>query len=352
MAMYQAYFKKYTLQFNHPSGTSRGILTEKVSWFIFLTDEQHSGINGIGECGPLKGLSIDDRIDYKNKLAEVCKNPNNYMDNTEALEDFPSIRFGLEMALLDYKYGGRKILFPSLFTEGKDSISINGLVWMGSYDAMLKQVREKIEAGFKCIKLKIGAINFEEELNLIRSIRNEFSPSQVEIRVDANGAFKPEEALEKLKRLSEFQLHSIEQPIKQNQLEAMAELCVNSPFPIVLDEELIGIKDLDKKQKLLEKIKPHYIILKPSLLGGFEASEEWIVLASQNQIGWWVTSALESNIGLNAIAQWTYTLENKLPQGLGTGQLYSNNFQCPLNIKEDKLFFNPKEKWDLKPLLK
>lgn len=350
--MYQAYFKKYTLQFNHPSGTSRGILTEKISWFIFLTDDQHSGITGIGECGPLKGLSIDDRSDYKDKLAEVCKNPNNYMDNTEALEDFPSIRFGLEMALLDYKHGGRKILFPSLFTEGKASISINGLVWMGSYDAMLKQVREKIETGFKCIKLKIGAINFEDELDLIRSIRNEFSPSQVEIRVDANGAFKPEEALEKLKRLSAFQLHSIEQPINQNHWERMAKLCETSPIPIALDEELIGIVDLDKKQKLLEKIKPRYIILKPSLLGGFEASEEWIDLASQNQIGWWVTSALESNIGLNAIAQWTYTLENKLSQGLGTGQLYSNNFQSPLNIKEDKLFFNSKEKWDLKPLLK
>jgi len=352
MAMYQAYFKKYTLQFYHPSGTSRGILTEKISWFIFLTNEQNSEITGIGECGPLKGLSIDDRIDYENKLAEVCKNPNNYLDNTEALKDFPSIRFGLEMALLDYKHGGKKILFPSAFTNGNDSISINGLIWMGSYDAMLKQVREKIEAGFTCIKLKIGALDFESEIELIRSIRKEFSSSQVAIRVDANGAFKPEEALEKLKRLSAFQLHSIEQPIKQNQWERMAKLCETSPIPIALDEELIGIVQKDQKLKLLEKIKPQYIILKPSLLGGCEASEEWINLASQNQIGWWVTSSLESNIGLNAIAQWTYTLENKLPQGLGTGQIYSNNFQCPLNIKKDKLFFNSKEKWDLKPLLK
>ena len=350
--MYQAYFKKYTLQFHHPSGTSLGILTEKVSWFIFLTDELQSGITGIGECGPLKGLSIDDRTDYENKLAEVCKNPNNYLDNTEALKDFPSISFGLEMALLDYKHGGKKLLFPSLLTEGKDSISINGLVWMGSYEAMLQQVREKVESGFTCIKLKIGALDFESEIELIRSIRKEFSSSQIEIRVDANGAFKPEEAMEKLKRLSEFQLHSIEQPIKQNQWEAMAKLCVSSPVPIVLDEELIGIIDLDKKRKLLEEINPRFIILKPSLLGGFEASQEWINLASKMNIGWWVTSALESNIGLSAIAQWTYSLKNNLPQGLGTGQLYSNNFQCPLNIKKDKLFFNPKENWDLKPLLK
>ena len=349
--MYQASFKKYILQFKHPSGTSRGILTEKVSWFIFLSSHQNPEITGVGECGPLKGLSIDDRIDFENKLVEVCTNPNDFLNNRETLNDFPSIRFGLEMALLDLKQGGEKVLFPSAFTQGKDSISINGLVWMGSYDTMLEQVREKIESGFTCIKLKIGAINFEDEIKLIGSIRKDYSPDQVEIRVDANGAFTPEEAGEKLKRLSEFNIHSLEQPIKRNQWEAMAKLCETSPIPIALDEELIGIMDLDKKQKLLEEIRPQFIILKPSLLGGFKASEEWIDLASEKNIGWWVTSALESNIGLNAIAQWTYTLKNRLPQGLGTGQLYSNNFECPLNIKEGKLYYNPKENWNLKTLL-
>jgi o-succinylbenzoate synthase len=349
--MYQAYFKKHTLRFKQPSGTSRGILTEKASWFIFLSNDQNPGITGVGECGPLAGLSIDDRLDFETKLAEVCSDVDKYINKNEILPDFPSIHFGLETAFLDYINGGKKILFPSAFTEGDDSVSINGLVWMGNFESMLKQVREKIEAGFTCIKLKIGAINFEDELKLLRWIRKDFSSAQIEIRVDANGAFKPEEALEKLKHLSEFQLHSIEQPIRQNQWEDMAKLCETSPIPIALDEELIGIMDLDKKQKLLEKIKPQFIILKPSLLGGFKTSEEWIKLASEKNIGWWVTSALESNIGLNAIAQWTYTLGNKMAQGLGTGQLYINNFNCPLNISEGKLFYYPKENWDLKALL-
>jgi o-succinylbenzoate synthase len=349
--MYKATFKKYILHFRQPSGTSRGILAERVSWFIFLTRDQNKEIIGIGECSPLKGLSIDDRVDFESKLAEVCKNPGKFLDNPDILADFPSIRFGLEMALLDLKQGGEKILFPSAFTKGIDFISINGLVWMGSYDEMLKEVRVKIASGFNCIKLKIGAINFDDELNLIRLIRKEFSPTQIEIRVDANGAFKPEEALEKIKHLSEFQLHSIEQPIKQNQWEAMAELCETSPIPIALDEELIGVMESEKKRKLLHETKPQFIILKPGLLGGFKACEEWINLASEKKIEWWVTSALESNIGLNAIAQWTYNLKNNLPQGLGTGQLYSNNFECPLNIKEGKLFYNPNEKWDLKALL-
>jgi o-succinylbenzoate synthase len=350
--MYQAYFRKYTLQFKHPSGTSRGILTDKVSWFIFLTNDRNPEVSGIGECGPLKGLSIDDRVDYKYKLAQVCNNPEKYINNIEALREFPSIRFGLETAWLDYHQGGEKILYPSAFTDGKDSISINGLVWMGSYKAMLKQVKEKIESGFTCIKLKIGAIDFDSELEIIRSVRKEFSTDEIEIRVDANGAFSAEKAGEKLKRLSEFQIHSIEQPIRQNQWKAMAKFCATSPIPIALDEEIIGIMDLEKKRKLLKEIKPQYIILKPSLLGGFKASEEWIDLAAEMKIRWWITSALESNIGLNAIAQWTYALENKLPQGLGTGQLYSNNFDCPLKIKSGNLFFDPKENWKLTALLK
>jgi o-succinylbenzoate synthase len=349
--MYKAYFKKYTLQFKHPSGTSRGVLAEKVSWFIFLSHDLDPDAIGIGECSPLKGLSIDDRIDYEDKLAEVCSKIDFYLDQSENLSDYPSILFGIETALLDYQQQGRKILFPSAFTQGIDSISINGLVWMGNVEAMLSKVREKIKAGFNCIKLKIGAINFEDEINLIRSIRKDFSQADIEIRVDANGAFKPDEAGEKLKRLSEYQLHSIEQPIRQNQWEAMAELCKTSPIPIALDEELIAIADFDRKQKLLEEINPRFIILKPSLLGGFRASQEWIELAGKLNIGWWVTSALESNIGLNAIAQWTYMLNSKLSQGLGTGQLYSNNFDSPLKISDGRLFYRSKENWDLKCLL-
>jgi o-succinylbenzoate synthase len=350
--MFRASYKKYTLLFNQPSGTSRGILHEKVTWFIFLTNLQNPGITGIGECSPLKGLSIDDRADFESRLSMICNDPQVYLNNADMLNAFPSIRFGLETALADYNHDGARILFPSAFTEGIEPISINGLVWMGNFEKMLKQVHEKIDAGYTCLKLKIGAINFEDELNLIRSIRKEFSAKQIELRVDANGAFKPEEALEKLKRLSEFQLHSIEQPIKQNQWEAMSKLCGTSPIPIALDEELIGYIYLDSKQKLLEEIKPQFVILKPSLLGGFKASEEWIRLATKMKIGWWVTSALESNIGLNAISQWTYTLNNKLPQGLGTGQLYSNNFDSPLKTDQGKLFFDPMVKWNLQPILK
>jgi o-succinylbenzoate synthase len=350
--MFQARFKKYTLLFNQPSGTSRGILNERTSWFILLTNRQNPGITGIGECGPLKGLSIDDHPDFENQLSNVCNDPEAYFNNANALNAFPSIRFGLETAFADYNHGGKKILFSSSFTDGNDAIPINGLVWMGSLDKMKKQVYEKISTGYTCIKLKIGAINFEDELNLIRSIRKEFSHSLIEIRVDANGAFKPHEALEKLKQLSEFRIHSIEQPIRQNQWDEMAKLCETSPIPIALDEELIGILELDKKQKLLEEIKPHFIILKPGLLGGFYASEEWISLANKMNIGWWVTSALESNIGLSAISQWTYTLDNKLTQGLGTGQLYSNNIGSPLNIDQGKLFYDPSLKWNLQPLLK
>jgi len=365
--MLKSTHKKYTLNFKQASGTSRGILKQKDSFFIFIWEETNPDIVGIGECGLLKGLSVDDRPDYEQKIIEVCKNIQHYqMFLDQDLEAFPSIRFGLEMALMDlgvlgesgnggykgYKgYRGNRVLFPTNFTLGKDSIDINGLVWMGEFDFMKQQIREKIDSGFSCIKLKIGAIDFEMELELIKSIRKEFSAKDIEIRVDANGAFFSEEALDKLKQLAAFDLHSIEQPIKQGQWEKMAELCEKSPLPIVLDEELIGINDLTKKAKLLKVIKPQYIILKPSLLGGFKASEEWIQIAKNNDIGWWITSALESNIGLNAIAQWTYTLNSKMPQGLGTGQLYTNNFNSPLEIKSGKLYFDHSKGWDLKNLI-
>jgi len=359
--MLKATCKKYTLLFKHPSGTSRGVLTSKDSWFLFLYNDFEPEIIGIGECGLLKGLSMDDRPDYEEKIIEVCNNIQNHEEYLDTgLRDFPSIRFGLETALMDLGLGvnkvntvnrGKRMLFPSEFTLGKDSIEINGLVWMGEIDFMKQQIKEKIESGFNCIKLKIGAIDFDKELELIRNIRKEFSVTDIEIRVDANGAFTPDEALEKLDKLSAYDLHSIEQPIKQGQWEKMTKLCERTPLPIVLDEELIGINEISRKTMLIESIRPQYIILKPSLVGGFKTSEEWIQLAEQNNIGWWVTSALESNIGLNVIAQWTYTLGSKLLQGLGTGQLYKNNFESPLQITKGKLYFDPSKNWDLNNLI-
>jgi L-alanine-DL-glutamate epimerase-like enolase superfamily enzyme len=237
-------------------------------------------------------------------------------------------------------------LFPSKFTESKDAISINGLIWMGAESFMKQQIKDKLKAGFSVIKMKIGAIDFNTEIALLKNIRKEYSSKEIELRVDANGAFSPKNALEKLKILSDFEIHSIEQPIKQGQFDEMAALCDKTPIPIALDEELIGVFDVTKKQEMLQIIKPQYIILKPSLVGGFKSSEEWIKLAENQQIGWWITSALESNIGLNAIAQWTYTLQTKMPQGLGTGSLFTNNMVSPLEVKSGCLYYNNNKKWE------
>ncbi len=346
-------WKKHTLIFKQASGTSRGVLKKKSSWFLIEEDEMNFDHYFIGECGLLQGLSIDDVPSYEDKLSEVCYSLNEGNWNLEKeLIHFPSIRFGLEM-LKKSKEAIRNpfVLFPSKFTNHKAPISINGLIWMGEKSFMLKQIKDKIEKGFNCIKLKIGAINFEDELELLSYIRNEFSKDEIELRVDANGAFAPTDALEKLKRLSDLNLHSIEQPIKQGQFDEMAALCEKTPLPIALDEELIGVYSGKKKIEILEKIQPQYIILKPSLIGGFKSSEEWIRIAEQKNIGWWVTSALESNIGLNAIAQWTYTLNNPLPQGLGTGQLYTNNFESPLVVENGNLFYEKESNWDLKNYL-
>ena len=342
----QATYFKYQLQFKQASGTSRGVLTYKDTWFIQL---EQNYVKGIGECGMFKGLSIDDRADFETKLAWTCENIDLGLEVLlAALIEFPSIQFGLEMALLSLQHTNPFELFPSDFTKGKDSISINGLIWMGDKSFMKQQIKDKLSAGFSCIKLKIGAIDFDKELELIKSIRTEFDAQTIEIRVDANGAFKPDEALEKLKRLSDYNLHSIEQPIQQGQFHEMAQLCADTPLPIALDEELIGVFSVTNKALLLQTIKPQYIILKPTLVGGFKGSQEWIDLAESNSIGWWVTSALESNIGLNAIAQWTYTLQSKLPQGLGTGGLFTNNIQAPLVVDSGQLFYDLKTKWNLK----
>ena len=336
------------LHFKFPAGTSRGVLLHKPSSFLIL---EKDGFTGIGECSTIPGLSIDPTETYSEKLDELCRLLNEgYDPSTIVLDDFPSIAFGLETALLDLEANGSKILFPSAFTEGKTGISINGLVWMGDKEFMQKQIREKIAGGYRCIKLKVGAIDFETELEIISGIRNEFSPDEIEIRLDANGGFTPTDALEKLNKLSAFQIHSIEQPIKPGQFDAMAELCRQSPIPIVLDEELISVNPLEKGT-ILGQIKPAYIILKPSLIGGFRESEEWIKLAEKQDIGWWITSALEANIGLNAIAQWTFTLNSSLPQGLGTGQLYHNNIPSPLVIENARLFYKMENDWDLSSII-
>ena len=327
-----------------PSGTSRGILKTKETWFLCLKKD---GKSGIGECGLFRGLSIDDRPDYEDKLKWVCNNIGIGLDRLLAKTiDFPSIQIGIEQAFLSLHSSSPFKLFTSDFTESNKAITINGLIWMGDRQFMKAQIKDRISQGFNCIKMKIGAIDFQSEIELLASIRKEFSIKDIELRVDANGAFQSYEALEKLKILSSYDLHSIEQPIKQGQLQEMASLCEQSPLPIALYEELIGVFGVTKKKELLQIINPQYIILKPSLVGGFKGSLEWIDLANDFGIEWWVTSALESNVGLNAIAQWTATLKNSLPQGLGTGSLFTNNFECPLKVNNGMLHYEKNKNWN------
>lgn len=339
----KASYKKYSLNFKRPSGTSRGVLRTKETWFLIL---EENGRYGIGECGLFRGLSHDDVPNYEEQLKWLMDNIN--MDNKtllNKLRNYPSIQFGLEQALLSLASGNPFDLFPSDFTNAERPIEINGLIWMGEPEYMHEQIQQKIEEGFRCIKMKIGSIDFDAELGLLESIRKKFDHNTIEMRVDANGAFSPDEALDKLKTLAQFDLHSIEQPIKQGQSKSMKSLCSHTPLSIALDEELIGIIDYAKKEELLQEINPQYIILKPSLIGGYQGSEEWIGLAKKYNIGWWVTSALESNVGLNAIAQWTATLENQLPQGLGTGALFTNNFDSPLTVAKGGIYYDSNAQW-------
>jgi len=341
----KANYHRYVLEFKNPSGTSRGILTHKETWFLTL---EHDGKKGIGECGILRSLSVDDRPDYEEKLQWTCQNIHLGFEKLWLeLVEFPSIQMGLETAFLSLKNDNPMLIFPSDFTNGTQTMDINGLVWMGSEVFMKRQIEDKIKQGFRCIKLKIGALDFNVELGLLKFIRQHFDEQQMMIRVDANGAFDSNEALDKLNQLSEFKLHSIEQPIKNGQPDKMAKLCRNSPIPIALDEELIGVFELQEKQKLLDQIMPQYIILKPSLVGGFKGSEEWIKLANERKMGWWITSALESNIGLNAITQWTFLLNSSMYQGLGTGGLYTNNFESPLTISEGQIFYDQDKIWEM-----
>mgnify|MGYP003667815028 FL=1 len=341
----QASYKKYILDFKRPSGTSRGVLNHKETWFIRI---EQNGRFGIGECGILRGLSIDDVPNYEEKLKWTCEHIHLGQDKLwSELFAFPSIQFGIEQAFLSLASENPFELFPSAFTKKGAPIAINGLIWMGDEGFMLAQIQQKLDEGFKSIKMKIGAINFETEIKLLASIRKKYSKNEIELRVDANGAFETKDALEKLNILAQYDLHSIKQPIKQGNVLEMKKLCTETPLPIALDEELIGVFEVAKKKELLQTIQPQYIILKPSLVGGFKGCSEWISIAEANGIKWWVTSALESNIGLNAITQWTYTLNNKLPQGLGTGSLYTNNFDCPLTVKNGQLFYNTKMNWKI-----
>ena len=341
-----ASYHKYILKFKKPSGTSRGILRIKETWFLTI---EANGKKGIGECGILRTLSADDVPGYEEKLKWVCENIKLGVEVLwEALREYPSIQFGVEMAFASLHSEHPFELYPSSFTRGKDKILINGLIWMGDRLFMKEQIQQKIAEGFDCIKMKIGAIDFKKEIELLQFIRSNFSKDEIELRVDANGAFLPEEAMQKLTELHKYDLHSIEQPIKAGQVEAMETLCSETPLPIALDEELIGVFDFEEQRKLLEKIKPQFIILKPSLIGGIKGTNHWISQANCLNIKWWITSALESNIGLNAIAQYTYSLATKIPQGLGTGGLYLNNIESPLFVEKGMIGYDPYKKWKVK----
>lgn len=337
----------HRLLFLQPAGTSRGILIAKESWFLLLTHSDQPGRVGIGECSVLPGLSPELNANLEFIFKEVEAEPKVWLNDASLSAAYPALRFALETAWRDWQTGGKQILFPSPFTEGKQAIPINGLIWMSPPDEMRRQIRQKVEEGFTTLKMKVGALDFETELDILRYIRETFSARDLTLRLDANGAFTPCEALHKLERLSRFNIHSIEQPIRHGQPTSMALLCEKSPIPIALDEELIGITSVQEKTELLDTIRPAYIILKPSLHGGLSGAEEWIKLAEARHIGWWITSALESNIGLNAIAQWAFHLEAGGVQGLGTGKLFSNNFTSPLFIAQGMLHYDPKISWKI-----
>ncbi len=344
----KARFKKYELQFKRPAGTSRGVYTSRPVWFLFL---EENGIAGIGECAPLAGLSKETPRQVENLLNDIVSNPQQFIKEPILLEEAPSVRFAFETALLDLQNGGHQLLFPSDFTEGKAGIPINGLIWMGKPEFMHAQIEEKLNAGYHCLKLKIGVLDFEKELDLLRSIRSKFSKEEIILRVDANGALSTEDAYSKLEKLAELDIHSIEQPIAARQRKKLAELCNSSPIPIALDEELIGINKLTEKKELLDLVRPQFLVLKPSLHGGMAGCDEWIQLAEERNMGWWITSYLESNVGLNAIAQWTYTKNVKMHQGLGTGQLFTNNVNSPLEIRGEQLWFDPNRNFKLSEII-
>lgn len=352
-----ASFKKEVFNFNFNARTSRGLMKDKTSWFIKIWREGNPNVYGIGECGPLQGLSVDDRPDFEHVLNEVVEKvkvaKTEDFDSSYDIPDvtalvpvgFPSITFGLEMALLDLRNGGERIIFKNTFLE-QEAIPINGLIWMGSTGFMMDQINKKVQEGFSCIKLKVGGLDFDRECEVIEYIRKRYFKEDLIIRLDANGAFKEGEALAKLNQLSKYNIDSIEQPIKPG-ATSMERLCQQSPIPIAFDEELIGKETTESRYELLAKLKPQFIILKPSLHGGLRACAEWIALAERLGIGWWITSALESSVGLNAICQFTANYSVQIHQGLGTGSIYKNNIKSPLRVANGKIFYDPAIRWDL-----
>ncbi|MEN7548582.1 o-succinylbenzoate synthase [Rapidithrix thailandica] len=352
---YTVDYQKYTLDFKFDARTSRGAMKSKDTYFVKVYRKGNPEVFGLGECSVLKGLSVDDREGYEQVLDNYCQQLSKLNDLQEfrklpGLVEWPSIRFGFETAVNDLLNGGQRMVLGNAFRLAGAPLPINGLIWMGDKEFMLKQIDEKIKQGYHCIKLKIGGIAFEQECELLAHIRQQYAKEQIELRVDANGAFSPKDAMAKLEKLASFDLHSIEQPIRQGQYKEMARLCAESPLPIALDEELIGARGFTDKIQLLEKIQPQYIILKPSLLGGLRASEEWVEVCKSLEIGWWITSALEANIGLNAICQFTANYEVNMPQGLGTGQLYHNNIDSPLTVAEGSIRYDLKKEWNLEGL--
>lgn len=339
--MLKGIVEKKEFIFKEPGGTSRGVLLKKESYFISVFNVSNPDIVGVGECSILPKLSPDDRPELAQKLEWVAENINQLKDNyKEELQDWPAILFAVETAFLDLQNGGRRIYFESDFTDGKMDIPINGLIWMGEIDTMRQRIEAKLKEVFTCLKLKIGALDFNQEYELIKEIRNNFSNKELQIRLDANGAFDSNKFYNVVDKLKDLHIHSIEQPIPVQNWDDLKDICKNSPIDIALDEELIGINEYELKSNLVKTIKPQYIILKPSLVGGIESANEWIDVAKQNNVGWWITSALESNIGLNIIAQWTATLNVEMAQGLGTGQVFMNNVKSPLFVEKGFLRYS------------
>jgi len=343
--MLQAEYCSYRLDLRFEARTSRTSMHHKDTYFIKIFDDAEPEVYGIGECALFRGLSADDCSDYELRLAGVCRDIVSLTDPEDI--GMSSIAFGVETAMQDLRNGGRRLIYPGAWADGRSEIVINGLVWMGSAEQMMSRLSQKLEDGFRCVKIKIGGIDFEKELQLLDYVRSAWPADKVELRLDANGAFSPRDALRRLDRLARYDIHSIEQPVMPGQLQAMHDICRESPIPVALDEELIGTRRYDGQARLLDAVMPQYLILKPSLCGGFQASNRWIALARQREIGWWATSAMESDIGLNAIAQWVSGFDPQLPQGLGTGALYENNIASPVNLVGDRLVYSQKDCWRL-----
>ncbi|GGG48350.1 o-succinylbenzoate synthase [Hymenobacter glacieicola] len=353
--MLQLRLSRRVLHFNFPARTSRGALTEHVVHYVHLYDSENPQVEGLGEAAPLAGLSPDYRPDFEATLEGFVREFNRRQlrellpqEATELVgPEWPALRFALETAILDLQHGGRHLLYDTAFSRGEAGVPINGLIWMGDAAFMRGQIEKKLTEGYTCLKLKIGSLDFATELDLLREIRMVAGPERLTLRVDANGAFAPAEALPKLEQLARFELHSIEQPIRAGQWAAMREVCRHSPVPVALDEELIGLTEAHQQEALLAQTCPAYLILKPTLVGGLQASQAWATLAQAQGIGWWLTSALESNVGLNAVSQLaSWCAQPGFPQGLGTGQLYHNNVAAPLRIQDGQLHYNPRGEWE------